>query len=118
MPAAPLVIGGNVFGWTIDEATSFAVLDAFVEAGVTMIDTADVYSAFAPGNVGGESEMILGRWMKARGEPVEGADCDEGRDAQGQWARRPATRDDRSCHRWIAQAAPDRLCRPLLRASR
>lgn len=67
MPAAPLVIGGNVFGWTIDEATSFAVLDAFVDAGVTMIDTADVYSAFAPGNVGGESETILGKWMKARG---------------------------------------------------
>jgi aryl-alcohol dehydrogenase-like predicted oxidoreductase len=56
-----------VFGWTIDEPTSFAVLDAFVAGGATMIDTADVYYAFAPGNVGGESETILGRWMKARG---------------------------------------------------
>lgn len=67
LSVAPLVIGGNVFGWTIDEATSFAVLDAFMAGGATMIDTADVYSAFAPGNVGGESETIIGRWMKARG---------------------------------------------------
>lgn len=67
LSVAPLIVGGNVFGWTIDEPTSFAVLDAFVDAGATMIDTADVYSAFAPGNVGGESETILGRWMKARG---------------------------------------------------
>lgn len=67
LSVAPPVVGGNVFGWTIDEPTSFAVLDAFVDAGATMIDTADVYSAFAPGNVGGESETILGRWMKARG---------------------------------------------------
>ncbi|MBM3928659.1 MAG: aldo/keto reductase, partial [Sphingomonadales bacterium] len=50
---APLVLGGNVFGWTADEATSFAVLDAFVEAGGTMIDTADVYSAWVPGHQGG-----------------------------------------------------------------
>ena len=63
---APLVFGGNVFGWTIDEKTSFAVLDAFVDHGFNAIDTADVYSAWAPGNKGGESETIIGNWLKAR----------------------------------------------------
>jgi len=63
---APLVFGGNVFGWTIDEPTSFAVLDAFVDHGFDAIDTADVYSVWAPGNQGGESETIIGRWLKAR----------------------------------------------------
>lgn len=63
---APLVFGGNVFGWTIDEKTSFAVLDAFVDHGFNAIDTADVYSAWAPGNKGGESETIIGKWLKAR----------------------------------------------------
>lgn len=64
---APLVFGGNVFGWTADEATSFALLDRFVDAGFDAIDTADVYSSWAPGHVGGESETIIGKWMKARG---------------------------------------------------
>lgn len=63
---APLVFGGNVLGWTIDEATGFAVLDAFVDHGFNAIDTADVYSAWAPGNRGGESETIIGRWLRAR----------------------------------------------------
>jgi aryl-alcohol dehydrogenase-like predicted oxidoreductase len=62
-----LCLGGNVFGWTADEAQSFAVLDAYLAAGGNFIDTADSYSAFAPGNVGGESETVLGRWMRARG---------------------------------------------------
>lgn len=66
LSVAPLVVGGNVFGWTADEATSFAVLDAWVSGGATMIDTADIYSAWVPGHAGGESETILGRWMKAR----------------------------------------------------
>jgi aryl-alcohol dehydrogenase-like predicted oxidoreductase len=61
---APLALGGNVFGWTADEAASFAVLDAFVDAGGTMIDTADVYSAWVPGHKGGESEALIGRWLK------------------------------------------------------
>lgn len=65
---APLVLGGNVFGWTADEATSFAVLDAFVAAGGTMIDTADVYSAWVPGHDGGESESVIGRWLKQSGK--------------------------------------------------
>ncbi|HSQ99530.1 MAG TPA: aldo/keto reductase [Sphingomicrobium sp.] len=61
---APLALGGNVFGWTADEKTSFDVLDAFVDAGGTMIDTADVYSAWVPGHRGGESETVIGRWLK------------------------------------------------------
>jgi aryl-alcohol dehydrogenase-like predicted oxidoreductase len=64
LTVAPLALGGNVFDWTADEKTSFAVLDAFVEAGGTMIDTADVYSAWAPGHKGGESEALIGRWLK------------------------------------------------------
>lgn len=62
----PLVFGGNVFGWTIDEKTSFDILDAFVDAGFDTIDTADCYSIWAPGNQGGESETIIGNWLKAR----------------------------------------------------
>jgi aryl-alcohol dehydrogenase-like predicted oxidoreductase len=62
---APLVLGGNVFGWTIDERASFAVLDAFVDHGFDAIDTADVYSRWADGNEGGESEAIIGRWLRA-----------------------------------------------------
>ena len=62
---APLVFGGNVFGWTADEKTSFDLLDAFTGAGFNAIDTADVYSRWAPGNQGGESETIIGKWMKA-----------------------------------------------------
>lgn len=65
---APLVLGGNVFGWTADKATSFAVLDAFVAGGGTMIDTADVYSAWAPGHQGGESETVIGEWLRASGK--------------------------------------------------
>jgi len=61
---APLALGGNVFDWTADEPTSFAILDAFVDAGGTMIDTADVYSSWVPGHQGGESESLIGRWLK------------------------------------------------------
>lgn len=65
--AYPLVLGGNVFGWTADEATSHAVLDAFVDAGGRVIDTADAYSHWVPGNQGGESEAIIGSWLAKRG---------------------------------------------------
>ena len=65
---APLVLGGNVFGWTADRAASFAVLDAFVAGGGTMIDTADVYSAWVDGHKGGESEAMIGEWLKASGK--------------------------------------------------
>jgi aryl-alcohol dehydrogenase-like predicted oxidoreductase len=64
---APLVLGGNVFGWTADDAASFAVLDAFTGAGGLMIDTADGYSAWVPGNSGGESERAIGRWLARSG---------------------------------------------------
>jgi len=64
---SPLTFGGNVFGWTIDEKESFGILDAFAGAGFNFIDTADVYSRWAPGNEGGESETIIGKWMKDRG---------------------------------------------------
>ncbi|ELS54377.1 aldo/keto reductase [Streptomyces viridochromogenes] len=63
----PLALGGNVFGWTADETESFAVLDAYTAAGGNFIDTADAYSAWVEGNVGGESETIIGNWLKARG---------------------------------------------------
>jgi aryl-alcohol dehydrogenase-like predicted oxidoreductase len=62
----PLVLGGNVFGWTANEKESFAVLDAYAAAGGNFVDTADVYSAWAPGNSGGESEMMLGKWLEQR----------------------------------------------------
>ena len=68
LAVAPLALGGNVFDWTADEAASFAMLDAFVDAGGTMIDTADVYSAWVPGHVGGESERMIGRWLKRSGK--------------------------------------------------
>lgn len=68
MSVAPLALGGNVFGWTIDEQQSFAVLDAFVDAGFDLIDTANVYSAWKPGNQGGESEAIIGKWLAASGK--------------------------------------------------
>jgi aryl-alcohol dehydrogenase-like predicted oxidoreductase len=67
MEIAPLVFGGNIFGWTVDRATSFNLLDAFVAAGFNSVDTADMYSRWVPGHTGGESETILGEWMKQRG---------------------------------------------------
>ncbi len=68
LQVAPLAFGGNVFGWSADEATSFALLDAFVEAGFDLVDTADSYSYWVAGNQGGESETILGRWFKRSGK--------------------------------------------------
>lgn len=61
---APLAFGGNVFGWTVDEATSFKLLDGYVDAGFSFVDTADVYSRWAPGNKGGESETVIGNWLR------------------------------------------------------
>ncbi|MFF6780821.1 aldo/keto reductase [Streptomyces sp. NPDC012510] len=67
----PLSLGGNVFGWTADEAQSFAVLDAYAAAGGNFVDTADSYSAWVEGNEGGESERIIGRWLKSRGNRAD-----------------------------------------------
>jgi aryl-alcohol dehydrogenase-like predicted oxidoreductase len=68
LEVSTLCLGGNVFGWTADEATSHRILDAYTDAGLNFIDTADVYSAWAPGNKGGESETILGNWFKKSGK--------------------------------------------------
>lgn len=68
LSTAPLIFGGNVFGWTADEATSHRLLDAFVDGGFNAVDTADVYSAWVPGHAGGESESVIGRWLQARGK--------------------------------------------------
>ena len=65
---SPLAFGGNVFGWTVDEAASFKLLDAWLDAGFNFVDTADVYSAWVPGHVGGESETIIGKWLKQSGK--------------------------------------------------
>jgi aryl-alcohol dehydrogenase-like predicted oxidoreductase len=65
---APLALGGNVFGWTVDEPSSFRILDAFLDAGFNFIDTADIYSKWVPGNHGGESETIIGKWLKGGGK--------------------------------------------------
>ena len=67
LQVSPLCFGGNVFGWTADEPTSFRLLDAFVAAGFNFVDTADSYSTWAPGHRGGESEAVIGRWLKAHG---------------------------------------------------
>ncbi|WP_342640082.1 aldo/keto reductase [Rhodoligotrophos ferricapiens] len=102
---APLVLGGNVFGWTIDEKTSFDVLDAFVDAGFNGIDTADSYSRWAEGNKGGESETIIGNWLQANPGKREkvliftkvASDMGEGRKGLSR--------------RWIMQAVEDSLRR-------
>lgn len=67
LQVAPVTFGGNIFGWTVDEQTSFELLDAFTAAGFNLVDTADVYSRWVPGNKGGESEIIIGNWIKQRG---------------------------------------------------
>src|SRR5512140_3491006 len=93
LKVSPLCFGGNVFGWTADEATSFALLDAWVAAGFNFIDTADVYSRWVPGHTGGESETLIGRWWK--GQPSKrdkvlvftkvGADMGAGRTLSARW---------------------------------
>jgi aryl-alcohol dehydrogenase-like predicted oxidoreductase len=94
---APLMFGGNVFGWTADEKTSFALLDAFVDAGFNAIDTADSYSRWIPGHVGGESETIIGKWLKTSGKRDKvviatkvGADMGEGKNVRKDYILRQA----------------------------
>jgi aryl-alcohol dehydrogenase-like predicted oxidoreductase len=89
LTTAPLAFGGNVFGWTADEATSFALLDAFVDSGFNLIDTADVYSRWVPGHTGGESETLIGQWLAANpGRRDAGADRHQGGQAHAHHARR------------------------------
>ncbi len=68
LQVSPLAFGGNVFGWTVDEPTAFSLLDAWLDAGFNLIDTADMYSAWVPGNSGGESETIIGKWLRTTGK--------------------------------------------------
>ncbi|WP_254459947.1 aldo/keto reductase [Xanthomonas sacchari] len=100
--AAPLAFGGNVFGWSADAKTSFALLDAFVEAGCNLIDTADIYSAWVPGNHGGESETLIGQWLKRSGKRDKVLIATK----VGKWAERPGLSADN-----IAAAAEDSLQR-------
>ncbi|MBU2607062.1 MAG: aldo/keto reductase [Alphaproteobacteria bacterium] len=86
LKTAPLVLGGNVFGWTADKAASFDILDAFIDSGFNAVDSADVYSRWVPGHVGGESETVMGEWFAAHGKRDKtllitkvGSDMGEGR---------------------------------------
>lgn len=107
---APVILGGNVFGWTADEAASFAVLDAATDAGLNAIDTADVYSRWVPGHTGGESEAVIGRWLKARPGKrdqvviITKVGSDMGTDPQGKPAKGLTAR-------WIEQAVEGSLRR-------
>jgi aryl-alcohol dehydrogenase-like predicted oxidoreductase len=94
---APLMLGGNVFGWNVDEKTSFALLDAFVDAGFNGIDTADTYSRWAPGHKGGESETVIGNWLTKSGKRAHvviatkvGNDLGEGRSLKKDYILRAA----------------------------
>ncbi|HVZ50543.1 MAG TPA: aldo/keto reductase [Pseudolabrys sp.] len=94
---APLVFGGNVFGWSVDEKTSFALLDTFVDAGFNAIDTADSYSRWVPGHKGGESETVIGNWLKTSGKRDKvviatkiGNDMGEGRSLKRDYLLRAA----------------------------
>ena len=110
LTVAPIVLGGNVFGWSADEAASFAVLDAATDAGLNAIDTADVYSRWIPGHKGGESEDMIGRWLKSRlGKRqqivlITKVGSDMGLDANGQPAVGLSAR-------WIEQAVEGSLKR-------
>ncbi|HVJ37110.1 MAG TPA: aldo/keto reductase [Stenotrophomonas sp.] len=102
LQAQPIAFGGNVFGWSADERTTFALLDAFVEAGFNLIDTADAYSAWVPGNHGGESETLIGRWLKHSGKRNQVLIATK----VGKWSERPGLAPDN-----IAAAAEDSLRR-------
>jgi aryl-alcohol dehydrogenase-like predicted oxidoreductase len=94
---APLMLGGNVFGWNVDEATSSALLDAFIDAGFNAIDTADTYSRWVKGHQGGESETVIGNWLKASGKRGQvviatkvGSDMGEGKTVRKDYVLRAA----------------------------
>jgi len=104
LSVSPLCLGGNVFGWTADERTSFSLLDAWLDAGFNFVDTADVYSRWAPGHQGGESETVIGKWLKRSGRRDQvviatkvGFDMGDGKGGLGA--------------KWIAQAVEDSLRR-------
>ena len=105
LETAPLIFGGNVFGWTLDEASSFALIDAWLDAGFNMIDTADVYSIWADGHRGGESERVLGRYFTARGNRDRVVLASKVGMSMGEERRRGLSRS------WIMQAVEDSLRR-------
>jgi len=101
---SPLCLGGNVFGWTADEATSFALLDAWLDAGFNFIDTADVYSGWVPGHVGGESETVIGKWLKQSGKRNRVVLATKVGNKMGEWRQGLKAA-------WIRQAVEDSLRR-------
>ena len=113
LEVAPLAFGGNVFGWTTDEATSFALLDAFVDAGFDLIDTADVYSAWVPGHKGGESEAIIGKWLKSRGGRDRVVIATKVGLGDGDFGKGLSKAHVVKSRRGLARPAADRLHRPL-----
>ena len=115
LKVSALCLGGNTFGWTTDQKASEAVLDAYVEAGGNFIDTADVYSRWAPGNKGGESETALGTWMTARKNRASVLIATKvmRADGAGPERHRPLARPHHGGRRGLAAAAADRLHRPL-----
>ena len=83
LQVSPLAFGGNVFGWTVDEALSFRLLDAWLDAGFNFVDTADVYSSWVPGHSGGESETIIGKWLQPDRQAQPRGARHQGRQADG-----------------------------------
>jgi aryl-alcohol dehydrogenase-like predicted oxidoreductase len=107
LSCAPLAFGGNVFGWTADETTSFRLLDVFVDAGFNLVDTADIYSRWAPGHQGGESETVIGRWLQATGKRHRVLLATKvGKPMGGEGSGRSGL-----SRRWIRQAVHDSLTR-------
>ena len=110
LDVAPLALGANVFGWTADEATSFAILDAFVDAGFNLVDTADIYSTWVPGHTGGESETLIGRWLARSGKRDRVLIATKVGKPMGGGAAGEPGRSGLS-RRWIRQAVEDSLRR-------
>jgi aryl-alcohol dehydrogenase-like predicted oxidoreductase len=108
---APLALGGNVFGWTADEARSFEVLDAFVDAGFNLVDTADIYSTWVPGHAGGESESVIGRWLAASGKRHRIVLATKVGKPMGESTAPGASGRSGLSRRWIRQAVHDSLTR-------
>ncbi len=104
---APLAFGGNVFGWTADEATSFSLLDAFVDGGFNLVDTADMYSRWVSGHAGGESESIIGRWLRRGGRRSQVLIATKVGKPMGE----PGSGRSGLSRRWIRQAVEDSLRR-------
>ena len=115
LKVSALCLGGNTFGWTTDQKASEAVLDAYVEAGGNFIDTADVYSRWAPGNKGGESETALGIWMTGAQEPR--APCSSPPRSAGRWGRARTTPASRASTSWRASRPRSGGCRPTTSTS-